>query len=296
MSFQSNAHKHSPRSWFRWWYILLFTGLLLGVLLIFFPQQLLIDALTKNSQSSQLTVTYLRNLAALSSKNTDLQIALAKQEITLGNFANADKVVKPLLTWTPQEPVQWQAILIHLLVLTSQTFAYPEKSEKRLQGEKQMKQLLTVLTKYPDLSADQAKDLAQKALELNEAGLSVTFYKRAAESAPQSPDFLANAGKVALFVSDYQTSAQFYILAMKASKDLNQQRTYYQAALNSLLANGKTTTIMPFAEKNLGDLAKDQQTLIFLAKTAQSVGQKDDALKYIKQALDFQYNPPVGKK
>lgn len=291
MNFQSNAPKPAPKTWkLAWWHILLFAALLLAASLLLFPQKLLIDALTKNGQPSQLAVVYLRNLAAMKPQDIDLHITLAKQELGLGNLKNADLTVKPFLTDSPQTPAQWQAVSIHYQVLRSETYAFPEKSPERAQGESQMKQVLYVLARDANLTAEEAKSFARDALSIDNAALAVTFYDLAIKSDPsQTSEFFANAGKVALYANDYQNSAKFYILAMTHSDNFNQKRDYYIAAMNSIMASGQSATVMTFAEKNIDGLANDQQTLLFLAKMALRANDSKAAQNYIKQALQIQY-------
>lgn len=294
MNFQSNAPKSASGQWkFRWWHILLFTGLLLAATLVFFPQKNLIKLLTSNNaHPSQLAAIYLRNLAVLYPQDAELHLALAEQELGLGNLANADKAIIGFLTMTPNNPLQWRVIALHYQVTRTETYAFAEHSAGRLQGEAEMKRLLPILAKSPDLSVDQAKNLAQDALSIDKADIAVALYKRIIAAAPnQSPEFFANAGKVALFASDYQSSGEFYLLAMQGSDNLPKKRDYYKAALNSLLAGGKPAMVMEFAEKNIDGLAQDQLTLLFLAKMAMNANEGDFAQKYIKQALEFKYLP-----
>lgn len=293
MTFQSNVPKVAPVIWkLQGWHILAFAGFFLVSAAWIFPQKLLINMLTETAHPNLLSVTYLRNLAALHPKDAKLHVSLAEQEMILGNLNNANQAINPFLTLKPTNALQWHIAFLYYQIVYGQTYAAAENSADRLRGEAELKKLLILLAQSPDLPIEQAQQLAQQALALNQANLAVNFYKRIIAVDPhQSPEFLATAAKVALSASDYASSGEFYLLAMQNSTNLEQKRTYYAAAVDSVAEAGKPAATMDFAEKNLDGLADDSKTLIFLAEVALKADQQQYAEKYIKQALNFKYIP-----
>ncbi len=289
MTSPSNVPKHSSKTRkFAWWHILLFTALLLLLLLFLFPKQLLIKSLINNPNPSALSIIYLRNLAALQPQNMELKLALAEQELKLGNVSNTANIIAPYITLSPHSPEQWKVLWLHYQVTKTQAFALPEKSPVRLADEKILRQLLPILAQSPDSNVQMIDSLAQDALALGEVKTALILYKTAAKfPGHNSPEFFAQAGKTALFISDYQDSAEFYLLAMQKSTSIDDQRNYFIAALKSLMAGAKFNDALKFSEKNINGLAKDPTTLIFLAKMALSADKPDVAQRYIKRVLQF---------
>lgn len=279
-----------PSKKFAWWYIVLFALALIVLLALLFPQQLFLRTLINSNQPNAASVLYLRNLLALHPDNSELALALVQQEFALGDHAAAEHDIAPYLTATPQTTLQWKTLWIYYQIVRAQTYALLENNPERRNREAALAKLLSQLAASPLLTANNIAQLAQDALALDQVQLAMGFYRLAAQHPEsQSASFFAQAGKTALFVSDYAASAQFYLLAMQKSGTIDLKRDYFAQAINSLAASGHADAIITFANAHIDGLAQDKATLLLLAKTALRADRPDRAQEYIREVLQLQY-------
>ena len=153
-----------------------------------------------------------------------------------------------------------------------------------------LKQVLSVLLQSPYLSANEQAHLADDALALDLPEIANSFYKIAIDRhVNRGRAFFVKAARTALFTKDYQKSAQFFILAMKQRPTLKDKRLYYKKAVTSLKLSGVETEALKFAQENIDGLARDTNTLAYLAKLALEAGQQKTAEQYTDQLLQLQY-------
>lgn len=291
MTSTSAAHNTQSQSRiFVWWHVLLFTALLLIMLLLLFPQKLLLKALLTTTKADPLAISYLYSFSAQDPHNVELKITLAKQQMLAGKLNEAAKLIAPYLTPMPHTALQWQTFWIYYQIMRTYVYELPAMSRLRSQQEKQLKILLRSLLQSPYLDIDQRADLAQDALALDEPKLALQLYQQAVQAKVNKPPaYFAGAGQAALFVSDYEASANFYFIAMKRSTTLAEKRKYYMGALDSLRAAGKPQGVMQIAQQHIDGLAQDRDTQLYLVKLALAVNNPQAAQDYMQQVLHLRY-------
>lgn len=243
------------------------------------------------STPSTLAVNYLQNLIKLKPDNIDLKIALAQQELSLGNIEEASEIINPFLVPLPYTANQWKALWIYYQILRTKAYALPEKSPQRRKYLDDLRTILPVLAQSKYLSDADLDRLAQDSVGFGQVGMAVTLYKMNAGLNLNKPvSYFANAAKVALYDSDYASNAMFNSIAMRKSKSLADKRRYFMAAVTGLMAGNLYDQAMRFAQTNIDGLANDKQTLLFLSNMSLRAGKPGNAEKYVKQLLHLKYN------
>jgi len=288
MTSQLNANKRN--NYFSWVQLLFFSVIIVIFFFILFPQKLLRQSLMNNPAPSALSIDYLQSLVKQEPNNIMLKISLAKQLFETGEVQKANNIIEPFITNSPETEAQWNALALYYQIIRSKAFELSEKSSARKQDEAILQAMLLILVNSPYLSANDAAALANDALAFDKPQTAITLYKSSLKSGKnQSVSFYETSAKAALFVSDYKTSAQFYLLAMQNSDTIEQKRFYFMKAVDSLKASGNPASALELAKNNIGNLAKDKSILIYLAKVAIGANQPKIAEYYITQALQLQY-------
>lgn len=283
-----NANK--KRKNFSWWQMLLFVLLFIGFLLFLFPKKLFINTLLQNKEPSAVSISYLKNLVENNPKDMNLRWNLAQQQFQVGQIEDAKKTIAPLVTFKPNTQFQWRTLWLYYKIISIEAFQLKEKSLPRKEKEAILKSLRGILAQSPQLTSSELIELADSALAYEQPALANELYRKITLlPGTQSIAFYAKAGRAALYIKDYQGSANFYLTAMQKSTSIDEKRLYYTKALDSLSAGGVESKALEFAQKNIDGLEKDKNTLIYLAKLALRVGQQKAAEQYINQLLQLNY-------
>lgn len=291
MPFRSNVPREKPKSRiFNWWLVLIFLGLLLGLFLLLYPEKRWIASLTESKTPSPLALTYLQNMVALQPNNADLKIALAQQELGAGHLNDAQAIITAYLTPIPYSAAQWKALWIYYQIIRIKAYALQPNNPQRQNYTAIIKSFIPLLVQSNYLTNADRDLLAQDALSFNQVKMGISLYKintRLNSNRPAS--YFIHAAKVSLFVSDYQTSADFYLLAMQKSKHLTQKRDNFIAALKSLMSGDLYSQAIDFIQENIDGLSGDDTTILFITNMALAAGKPAVAEKYIKQIIHLTY-------
>jgi hypothetical protein len=275
---------------FNWWQMLFFVLLVIGFLIFLFPKKLFNETFLRNTKPSAVSISYLKNLVEKNPDDVNLRMNLAQQQFTVGQVKDAKKTISPLVKLNPSSQFQWEVLWLYYQIVSVETFQLKEKTVARKEKETLLKTMQISLTNSPYLTLEQQEQLAGNALAFEQPYLANQLYKKITlRGGKKSAAFYANAGKAALYVKDYQSSAEFYRLAMDVSSTLEEKRRYYINALDSLSASGSDSKTLEFAKKNLDGLSKDENTLFYLTKLALRVGQQKAAEFYANQLLQLDY-------
>jgi hypothetical protein len=221
--------KRNHKPLFPWFGISFFSIIAMSILLLLFPQKILISLIVNSENTSPLTIAYLKDLIHRNPENIDYKISLAKQEMQLGNLSEAERIIQPYLSI--ENPIKipikwhWEAKFIDYNITRLRAFELPEHSLRRLFFEKHLENTLYQLQKSPFLSLENSIDLGDSALAFNHPGMANGFYRLLLNSpTPLSPHRYEKAGQAALYVSDYPTSIKFYQLAIQNSAGAEKRR------------------------------------------------------------------------
>ena len=270
--------------------ILIFALLFFVLLMVLFPRSLFLNNLVSNQTPSNISTSYLRNLIEEYPSNVAMKLGLAEQEIKLGNMTEANTLIAPYITLTPTSKIQWKVLFLHYQVIRIGAFSLGEKNPKRIHDEELLKQLLPILVNSPWLTADETAILAKDSLAFNQPRLAVAFYKLTInKQGKQSSTFFSEAGRAALYIGDYESSAMFYLLAMHNSTQRAVRRICYFKAIDSLKLSGKVGRALDVAQHSIDGLMNDKKTLILLTQLANEAGENKVAEQYVKRIVQLRY-------
>ncbi len=285
-----SANKNRGKNFIlKWWHFLIFFAISLIILYYVIPQNSMLSYL-QHSKPNAVSLAYLRNLVARNPKEPTYKILLANQELSLGNVADAEKLVTPYYTLNPTNKLQWDALWSQYLITRTKAYALNKNDPTRNQLENQLKEIVNKLAYSPYLNADELASVANDAVSLGSVRTGVTLYQRLATLNTDIPaSYFADAAKVALFISDYRASANLYFAAQEHTNDITQKRNYFINGLKSLQSGNLNDQALSAAKQHIGILAHDPLTLDYLAKIAITAGKPDMALKFVEQMLQLQH-------
>ncbi|MBP0600582.1 tetratricopeptide repeat protein [Herbaspirillum sp. LeCh32-8] len=250
-----------------------------------------LEVANASGRPDQLTIEYLKVFLKAQPGNASLRAELVRQMIGLGQYAEARQNLA-LLQQGTDPSARVDAAWLEYRIRQQEAFALPEKSPERAVQIAQLRGQLQQLMTYP-LTSQQWLQLSQDALALGDTEAAHVAFSRIL--ADQSTASMPNAdairmGRESLGLGDYRSSAAFYLLAMKSAGSLEARRDNFMTALRNLQAGGLYQEALAAADANLGPLAEDKQTLLFLTKLAQAANRPDAAERYVKQLLQLSMN------
>lgn len=268
------------------WLILLLGGIVIIGLILIYPQRDLIRRVSE-APESQLSSAYLSNLLRSDPNNPQLRLLLARQQLNQGEIALARATLQPALNSSDAETrrdalwLLWQVGEIEYNRLPAQ----PEAPRETLKAELRARLLELSEQTWPEETRLQ---LANKAFELGERELGLQLYKRLAgqtSNRAQAALLYEKAAREGLAFSNYRASAELYILARQATNEPRLARQYFHAALRALQSGNQLATALDLGERELGNLADDEETLLLLTQIARAAGRPDIADRYVRRLL-----------
>ena len=255
----------------------------LGLFLIF-PKKGLEDQLARAAAADPLTVEYLKVFLAARPDSPRLRMTLARQLVQMGRFDDARAALGPL-TATEQSALRIEAQVYEFEILEKIAYALPPGSAGREHALGQARARLPVLGGLP-LDLSQMAFLAQRAVAMGDAGTAVRLYARlAARGELRTEEANADAARLVLGLGDYGVAAQLYFRAQERAPALARKREYYMEGVRTLMAGNLYDEAIREADRKLGPLDGDIDTLKFLARTAQAANRPDAAQRYAKMLL-----------
>lgn len=289
-----NRDKHPIKAKFAaWWQILGFIVAAVILLLFFFPREGILDSIARQREADRLAKLYLQNLVDLYPSNKQFHILLAEQNIGAGEVVKAVKHILPFVVTEPKTKLDWQALLLYYKIVRIETYSEPRLSYARARGIQRMQQLLKVLLKGDFWRPDMLM-LAQDAVQLNQINIALTAYQKITTVPPVacvSRDMQmclalsVDGAKFMLSQSKYKTAAKLYFLAQLNSTNLADKRLYFINGLKCLQSGNMLEDAMQAAQKHIGKLAHDKETLVFLTRLALMSDKPKLAQQYIQRAL-----------
>ena len=239
---------------------------------------------SENAPADSLTVEYLKAFIRAEPDADGLRLALAKRLLRLGSYGEARAALAPLRqAGDPEHRVR--AGMLELEMLAQEAFALPSDNPSReMRRQRAAAQLRTMLA--APLTSAQLVQAGRTALALGESEAAADAFGRVAAGNAEMPaDFYAEAAAVMLGLGDYRACAELYFLAMRASTGLPLQRRYFLQGLQALQAGSLFDDALRAAERHLGPLSNDAETLTFLTRLAQAANRPDAAERYVRRLL-----------
>ena len=233
---------------------------------------------------------FLENLLRAKPDDADLRLLLAQHYLEVGQVTQAQITLSQLLDST-RDSIWLNARLLDLRMQKIRTLSFPDGSAERRNGMEQLrKQIKMVVTSNLSLQTDILTQLAHSAILTGDPRLAETLYERLGEqSEPQASTWYAKAASVAYGRGAFRKAAELYFLAQKYALNQKAKKTYYLSALKVLQAGSLFAEAIHQAEKYLGELKHDEETLLFLVALGRATGNGAFAQKYVKDLLQIAY-------
>jgi hypothetical protein len=281
------AARHAERPYLApTWLLFLLGGLVVFALVMIYPQESLIQRLA-HAPESELSSAYMTNLLRTVPENPQLRLRLATQAMEHGNLVALRETLRPALE--TDDPVIRREALWLLWRAGAQDFKTLQlKDGPKLKAVRE--QLLLQLTELAkeDWPIERQIAIADQSLNFGNTALGLDLYRKVAERSELSADaanWYAKGAATALANGLYRDSARLYLEARRKSTDPEQAKTYYLTAIRTLQSGNLPAEALSMAEREIGPLTNDRDTLFFVTKLARAASRPDVADRYVRKLL-----------
>lgn len=268
------------------WLIALLAVLVGGCLLLLYPRQDLERRLAETTDTA-LSVNYLQNLLRSDPDNPRLRLLLAQRQIAQGDVLDARATLQPALE-SSNADLRREALWALWELSYAEWVRTPEAEPVRREALRgQLRNQLQALAAQ-QWSTERQIQLARLAAQFNEPAVGIELNRRLAQAEPdprKAALLYERAAREALAQSDYTGCAELYMLARKITPDVHQAKDYFLAGVRALQSGNQPLAALRLAERELGDLADDRDTLYMLTNVARAAGRPDVADRFVRKLL-----------
>ncbi|MDY0105478.1 MAG: tetratricopeptide repeat protein [Giesbergeria sp.] len=270
-----------------YWLTLLLAGMVGGALWLLYPRQDLERRLAVARDDSALSNAYLHNLLRSDPDNPQLRLLLAQRQAAEGELEQVRRTLQPATDSSNPQLHRDAVWTLWEATYNKYQKTPPREKAKRLALRQDLGQQLSTLTQE-EWSLTQHQQLTRQAFLLGarDEGIALLRDLAARETQPgMAVELYESAAREALTGSNYPLGAELYLLARRAAPDAPTAKRHYLAAVAAMQASGQAAAALELAERELGDLHDDRDTLLLLVQLARSAGRPDIAERYVKQLL-----------
>jgi hypothetical protein len=267
------------------WQLLLVAILMIGLLRVIFPHKALVEKLYDQEQLDELTFSYIENLHRTEPGNADLTILLGRVQREQRDIANLGQLLQPVIRGgNARQRAEARMLLLN---------AYEHQLAAELPPET-LESLRTRLAAFlqeanrDDIPPALAGAFAAAAFRQDWMALGTQFLNRVAPG--RTAQALEGYAQEALAQGRHTLASEYYLLARRQAETSEAARRYFREGIGALMASSRFALAMRVAERDMGDLADDPETLRFMARTALAAGDPVRAARYA-QWLVFQRSP-----
>lgn len=267
------------------WQLLLVAILMIGLLRVIFPQKALVEKLYDQDQLDELTLSYVENLHRTEPENADLTILLGRVRREQLDIVNLGHLLQPVI----QNGDARQRLQARMLMLG----AFENRLSRDLPADELqlVRQQLEVFLRdasHDVLPSELAGLLAGLAFRMEWTTLGTEFLQRLAPG--RSAQALEMDAQAALAQGQHALAGEYYLLARRQATTRDAARQYFRLGISAFMSASRFAWALRAAERDMGDLADDPETLRFMARTALAAGNPARAAQYA-QWLVFQRAP-----
>ncbi|WP_311221760.1 MULTISPECIES: tetratricopeptide repeat protein [unclassified Acidovorax] len=274
------------------WLIALLALLVGGALVLLYPRQDLERRLSDTTDTA-LSVSYLNNLLRSDPDNPRLRLLLAQRQIAQGDVLDARATLQPALE-SSNEELRRDALWALWELSYAEWVRTPETDPVRREAMRgQLRAQLQSLAAQT-WSTDRQIQLARLAAQFNEPAVGIELNRRLAQAEPdprKAAQLYERAAKEALAQSDYIGCAELYMLARNITPDAQQAKAYFQTGVRALQSGNQPLAALQLAQRELGSLADDRETLLMLTNLARAAGRPDVADRFVRKLLRLSLMP-----
>lgn len=259
-------------------------ALVVLMLALAFPREKLETRLLSGYNVDSLTIAYLEAWLRADPQNTEVLAELTNAYLRGQRISDAERTLARLAR-SKDPGAQQMALAIRLAIAQQRLYALAQDDPARAASIAGFDALLHEAASRT-WNNEQLATLAQQARALNDGALAASFYARLVDSDPTN----ANAWRVAdaevqLGIGNYQQAADAWFAAQADAPTLGGRRAMFLAGLHALQSGNLLREALDAANRHVGDLSEDPETLRFLTHLAMAAGRPDVAEVYVKRLL-----------
>lgn len=270
------------------WLIGLLGGLIGLALALMFPRERLEARLLEGGKVDALSVAYLEAWLRVRPNDGEFLSVLAAQYVRTGRLADADAVVARMRA-LHDTSLEREALLLDIAIREQRAYALQPKDPQRAALLDELRGLLRQAVGM-QWTAAELEMLATKAHALDQGAIAVQFYQRLArQDVARAAQWQARTAEIALGAGEYRAAAAANFAAQDAAKSLDEQRRYFIAGLKALQGGNLYDDAMTEAQRRVGPLIDDTETLRFLTRLAMACNRPDLADQYARRLLHLSW-------
>lgn len=217
-------------------------------------------------------------------RNPQFRFTLAERQAEFGRIADARATLEPLYN-APDPAVRQRARLADFDLQLRQMQAMAVGSTQREREAERLRQELVAMSQYEWNTAG-LLELADRANQLQSRKLRAELYLRVARSDETvTREWIDKAAQEVLADSEYRAAAEIYFTAQARAAALDDRRHYFVSAIKSYQAGNMVREALAAADRHVGALANDDQTLHFMIRLARAGNDLKRAQTYAKRLM-----------
>ncbi|CAJ0854736.1 tetratricopeptide repeat protein [Ralstonia flatus] len=260
-------------------------GALIGLALaLMFPRERLEARLLEGGKVDALSVAYLEAWLRVRPNDGEFLSVLAAQYVRTGRLAEAESMVARMRA-LHDKSLDREALLLEIAIREQRAYALQPNDPQRAAMLVDLRGLLNQALGYRWTAAE-LEILAAKSRGLDQGAIAMQFYQRLAkQDVARAAQWQARTAEIALGVGEYRAAAAANFAAQVTAKSLDEQRHYFMAGLKALQAGNLLDEAMAEAQRRVGPLIDDTETLRFLTRLAMASNRPDLADQYARRLL-----------
>lgn len=276
-------------SFFPWWQMLVFIGVVSLTFFILFPRHLLEKTLEVD-QPSPAVLNYLQAFRDIYPKDTQINLNIVEQEINLGLLKQARENIAHIknngneTNSNTTNQLHW----MDYLIIRYKAYHTKPTTSVHIFYLRQLRHMTTELASTP-LKAQQLKILAQDSLAVAQASTALKIYNHLFDiNALTTSDELAEGASIAMQNNAHRDSAKFYKAAYIKASNALEKKYYALEVIKVLWAGNLLQEALSYAQTLPESVINDQETLLYLSQLAIAANRPDIAEDYAVKALLLQ--------
>lgn len=264
-------------------------GALIGLALaLMFPRERLEARLLEGGKVDALSVAYLEAWLRVRPNDGEFLSVLAAQYVRTGRLEEAEAMVARMRA-LHDKSLDREALLLDIAIREQRAYALQPNDPQRAAMLVDLRGLLKQALDYR-WTASELEILAAKSRGLDQGAIAMQFYQRLAkQDVARAAQWQARTAEIALGVGEYRAAAAANFAAQDTAKSLDEQRRYFIAGLKALQGGNLLDDAMTEAQRRVGPLIDDTETLRFLTRLAQACNRPDLADQYARRLLHLSW-------
>nr|WP_311530248.1 tetratricopeptide repeat protein [uncultured Ralstonia sp.] len=268
-------------------------GALIGLALaLMFPRERLearlLDGTNTGGKVDALSVAYLEAWLRVRPNDGEFLSVLAAQYVRTGRLEDAEAMLNRM-RGLHDKSLDRQALLLDIAIREQRAYALQPNDPQRASLLNDLRGLLKQSLSHRWTAAE-LEILAGKARALDQGAIAVQFYQRLAkQDVARAAQWQARTAEIALGVGEYRAAAAANFAAQADAKSLDEQRRYFIAGLKALQGGNLFDDAMAEAQRHVGPLIDDTETLRFLTRLALACNRPDLADQYARRLLHLSW-------